>query len=111
MRRSGIDCRLYGEVSGIDKAAHGRLEDCLPAEASTFKDGVMAIEHEGRAVDLEDFLAEAARLMPPESSGHLDHIDNEQWRVNRYTLRSGGHDLESYNIDDVLDHTKAEGNF
>jgi hypothetical protein len=109
--RSAVDCRLYGEISGIDHKVFQRLEDHLPPEAASFRDGVMRIEHEGRAADLEDFLAEAARLMPAESSGHLDHIDNELWRVNRYTLRPGGFDLESYGVDDVLDHTKAEGNF
>jgi len=109
--RSAVDCRLYGEISGIGDNLFLRLEGHLPPEAASFAGGVMEIEYEGRAVDLEDFLAEAAELMPPGSAGHLDHIDNELWRVNRYTLRPGGFDLESYGVDDVLDHTKAEGNF
>ncbi|MBF0480071.1 MAG: hypothetical protein HQK81_00415 [Desulfovibrionaceae bacterium] len=111
MMRCAVDCRLYGQISGIDRDVFSRLEDQLPSGAASFANGAMEIEYEGRAADLEDFLAGAAALMPPGSAGHLDHIDNELWRVNRYTLRPGGFDLESYGVDDVLDHTKAEGNF
>jgi len=109
--RSAVDCRLYGEINGLDHGLFLRLEDRLPPGAASFRDGVMEIDYEGRAADLEDFLAEAAEVMPPGSSGHLDHIDNELWRINRYGLRPGGFDLESRGLNDILDHTKAEGNF
>jgi len=109
--RCAVDCRLYGQISGIDQKVFQRLEDHLPPEAASFAGGVMEIEYEGRAADLEDFLAAVAELLPPGGAGHLDHIDNELWRVNRYALRPGGFDLESYDVNDVLDHTKTEGNF
>lgn len=102
--------RIYGEVRGLTDAVWAELSGECPFEAAVYKDGVLAIEHEGGWVDADSFMEIVAAALAPGGEGHLDVIDNEAWTITRYTLAPGKCASHLFNIDDVLENTKSEGN-
>jgi hypothetical protein len=102
--------RLYGEVRGLSETAWAALAPDCPFEGAVYAGGVLAIEHEGGFVDAESFMEAVAGAMGPGGEGHLDVIDNEAWTITRYTLTPGKSIFQSFNINDVLENTKSEGN-
>jgi hypothetical protein len=102
--------RIYGEVHGLADAVWAELSRECPFEAAVYEGGVLAIEHEGRWVDADAFMETVAAALAPSGEGHVDVIDNEAWTITRYTLASGKCSAQLFNIDDVLESTKSEGN-
>ncbi len=106
--RSGY--RVYGQVWGLDAALAERLGAALPFAEASFEDGVLVLEHEGGWIDVEEAAGEIASALPPGGEANVDLIDNVDWTVTRYAIYPGGYDSETYNADDILEHTKNEGN-
>jgi len=109
--RPGVDFRIYGRIRGLSPEAAGKLAAEAPFETARAVAGGIEIEHEGRYVDVEEFLARAVSLLPEGGDGDVDVIDHEAWTITRYALRPGDLQAVSHGLDDVLDHTKNEGNF
>ena len=108
--RLGPDLRAYGEVRGLSGAAWAGLAPDCPFEGATHHAGVLAIEHEGHWVDAEPFLDALVAVLGPDGEGHLDLIDNEAWTITRCRLGPGKWQGQTFNINDVLENTKGEGN-
>lgn len=109
--RPGVDYRIYGRIRGLLQDAAARLAAEAPFEVARAGAEGLEIEHEGRYVDVEEFLARAVMLLGEGGDGDVDVIDNEAWTITRYALRPGAFEAVSHGLDDVLDHTKGEGNF
>lgn len=108
--RLGPDLRVYGEIRGLSSEAWARLAPDCPFATADYADGVLAIEHEGRWVDSEAFLAALVAALGPDGEGHADLIDNEAWTITRCALGPGKLDCQTFGLDDVLENTKGEGN-
>ena len=104
------DLRVYGEVRGLAPEAWARLAPQCPFETADYRAGVLGMEHEGRWVDAETFLEALARELSPGGDGHADVIDNEAWTITRYVWDDGKWKSQSFEIDDVLESGKSEGN-
>ena len=104
------DVRVFGQVRLADAAAVARLAETLPDDAASQDGGALEIDFQGFYIDVEPFLELAAALMRPGDSGHLDHFDDEHGVLTRYDLLPGGHESRSHRYDDILEHTKNEGN-
>lgn len=111
MRSGKPDFRLFGQVRLAGSGEYGKLSAALPHDAASLKDGVLDIDYAGFFVDTEDFLDLAASLMKPGDEGHLDVFDDENRVLTRYDLAPGGHESKSHRYDDILEHTKGEGNW
>ena len=103
--------RLFGQVTMADPQALRALAATLPDEAASLDANVLDIEYAGFHLDVDDFLDTAARLMHPGDSGHLDVFDDEAGLLTRLELAPGGHDSKSHRYDDIMEHTKGEGNW
>jgi hypothetical protein len=103
-------CRVYGEVRGLSPEAWTRLAPACPLESAVYRDGVLEFEHEGGWVDADGFLEALAQALSPGGEGHADVIDNDAWTISRYVLAPGRASSETFGLDDVLEHTKGEGN-
>jgi hypothetical protein len=109
--RPGVDFRIYGRIRGLSPDVAVKLAAEAPFETARAEAGGIEIEHEGRFVDVEEFLARAVSLLPEGGDGDVDVIDEEAWTITRYALRPRGFEAVSHGLDDILDHTKGEGNF
>jgi len=105
------DFRVFGQVKLRNARGLEALSGTLPQEAWSVSGSTMDIEHAGRFLDVEEFLDVAARIMGPGDEGHLDIFDDEAGRLTRVTLTGGGHTSKSHRYDDILEHTKGEGNW
>jgi len=105
------DFRLFGQVRLGEPGGLVELGRTLPADAWIIKDGALDIDYAGRFLAVEDFLDAAAKLMRQGDEGHLDIFDDEAGRLTRVTLAPGGHESQSHRYDDILEHTKGEGNW
>jgi len=94
-----------------DPASLGRLRATLPEEAASLKGAVLDIDYAGRHIDVEEFLDTASLLLQKGESGHLDVFDDENSVLTRFELAGGGHASKSHRYDDILEHTKGEGNW
>ena len=104
------DVRVYGQVRLAEAAAGGRVAAALPDDAASVDGHTLEIDFQGFYIDVEPFLELAAELMRPGDSGHLDHFDDEHGVLIRYDLHPGAHESKSHRYDDILEHTKNEGN-
>lgn len=104
------DLRVYGEARGLAPEAWAGLASDCPFEGANYRDGVLEVEHEGRWVDADAFLEALASALSLGGEGHADVIDNEAWTITRYVLTPGKCASQVFGIDDVLEHTKGEGN-
>lgn len=111
MNRPGVEFRLYGQIRLRDPEALASLGDLLPSQAGKIQDNLLEIDYEGWTVDLEPFLAMAAQVMQAGDEGHVDVFDDQAGLFTRAELAPGGHDLKTYRYDDILEHTKREGNW
>lgn len=109
--RPGVPYRIYGRIRGLAPEAARELAAIAPFDTARAGAGGIEIEHEGRYVDVEEFLARAVALLSEGGDGDVDVIDEEAWTITRYALRPGDFQAVSHGLDDVLDHTKGEGNF
>lgn len=89
----------------------GRLAATLVSDAVSLSGNVMDIDYAGRHTDVEEFLDAASVLMEQGDSGHLDMFDDECGVLTRYELSRGGHTSKTHRYDDILEHTKGEGNW
>jgi hypothetical protein len=108
--RNGPDLRVYGEIKGLAPAAWQALAGQCPLETADYADGTLALEHEGRWVDVEGFMDALAANLGPEAAGHLDAIDNEAWTITRYVLEAGKMTSQTFGINDILENTVKDGN-
>ena len=106
----GPDLRVYGEVRGLTEAAWAGLAGECPFETADYAAGTLALEHEGRWVDAEEFLAALAGVAGANSAGHCDVIDNEAWTITRWVLNGGKWSSQRFGINDVLENTVKDGN-
>ncbi|WP_243312657.1 hypothetical protein [Fundidesulfovibrio agrisoli] len=104
------DVRVFGQVRLGEPDGVVRLAATLPDDAASVDGHTLEIEFQGFYIDVEPFLELAAQLMRPGDSGHLDHFDDEHGVLTRYDLRPGAHEGKSHRYDDILEHTKNEGN-
>lgn len=111
MNRYRPDLRLFGQVRLAAPEALPRLAATLPGDAASLHGSVLEIEYSGFVIDVEAFLTLAAQLMRPGDSGHLDVFDDESGMLTRYDLAAGGHASKTHRYDDIMEHTKAEGNW
>ena len=111
MRSGKPDFRVFGQVTSSDPAGLAALGHTLPLDAWSVAGHRLDIEYAGRFLDVEEFLAAAATAMLPGDEGHLDIFDDEAGRLTRMTLACGGHTSKSHRYDDILEHTKGEGNW
>ena len=111
MRGGRPDVRVFGQAALADHGAAAELAGLLPHEAVSLSGGTLEIDFAGFYIDVEPFLERAATLLRAGDSGHLDHFDDENRVLTRYDLRPGGHESKSHRYDDILEHTKGEGNW
>ena len=111
MRSGKPDLRLFGQVSLGRPEKLGRLAATLPSEAVSISGTVLDIDYASRHTDVEEFLDAASALMKEGDSGHLDMFDDECGVLTRYELSPGGHTSKTHRYDDILEHTKGEGNW
>lgn len=111
MRSGKPDLRLFGQVELPDSGALTPLAATLPPDATSVSGNVLDIDYAGRHIDVEDFLDAAAQVLHKGGSGHLDVFDDEEQLLTRYELAAGGHSFKSHRYDDILEHTKGEGNW
>ena len=105
------DFRVFGQVSLADPEALKLLAATLPPDAVSVSGMVLDIDYAGFFIDVEEFLDEAAKLMKSNGTGHLDVFDDENQVLTRYDLATGGHASKRHRYDDILEHTKGEGNW
>ena len=110
MPRHTVDFKFYGELAGLSPETAARLALTLPDDAAIWDGNRLNLEYEGFEAALEDFLEEIKSL-PAQAQGHLDVIDNYNQRVSRYAFSGNSIHCESFGFDDILEHTKNEGNF
>jgi len=111
LRGGRPDLRLYGQLNLADAFELPRLAATLPDEAATISGNTLDIDFEGFYADVDGYLELAASCMRPGDSGHLDVFDEEHRVLTRYELAPGGHASKSHRYDDILEHTKGEGNW
>jgi hypothetical protein len=111
LRHGKPDFRLYGQLSIAELDSVLRLTAALPEDAVSVSGLSLDIDYAGFFVDVEEFLDLAATLMREGDSGHLDVFDDENRVLTRYELAPGGHSFKSHRYDDILEHTKSEGNW
>lgn len=111
MRSGKPDLRLFGQATLTSLEALDRLRATLPAEAASLTGNTLDIDYAGRQIDVEEFLDAAAALMRQDDTGHLDMFDDENQVLTRYELAPGGHASKTHRYDDILEHTKGEGNW
>jgi len=111
LRSGKPDLRLYGQVTLSYPERLSRLAGTLVSEAVSISGNVLDIDYAGRHTDVEEFLDTAATLMEEGDSGHLDMFDDESSVLTRYELSHGGHTFKTHRYDDILEHTKGEGNW
>lgn len=109
--RALSDYRVYGQVWGLTEELFERIAAESPFETAVFEEGVLVLEHEGGWIDVESAVEDIVQALPEGGEGNVDLIDNLDWTVTRYVLFPGGYESETYSCDDVLEHTKGEGNF
>ncbi|KAF0234536.1 MAG: hypothetical protein FD177_728 [Desulfovibrionaceae bacterium] len=105
------DIRVFGQVSMADAGALARLAGTLPDDVTSLSGSSMEIEFAGFYLDVDVFLETAASSMRAGDSGHLDVFDDENGVLTRYDLAPGGHESKSHRYDDILEHTKGDGNW
>lgn len=94
-----------------DAGALARLAGTLPDDVTSLSGSSMEIEFAGFYLDVDVFLETAASSMRAGDSGHLDVFDDENGVLTRYDLAPGGHESKSHRYDDILEHTKGDGNW
>lgn len=109
--RALSDYRVYGQVWGLTEELFEGIADETPFETADFEEGVLVLEHEGCWIDVESAVEDIASILPEGGEGYVDFIDNLDWTVTRYVIFPGGYESETYSCDDILEHTKGEGNF
>jgi len=109
--RALSDYRVYGQVWGLTEELFEKIAEDAPFDTVDFEDGVLVLEHEGGWVDVESAVEDIASVLPEGGEGHVDFIDNLDWTITRYVLFPNGYESETFGCDDVLEHTKGEGNF
>ena len=110
--RSGKpDFRLFGRVRLAEAAGLAELAATLPEDAATLDGQALDIEYAGFWIDIEEFLDASARLLQIGDSGHLDVFDDEAGVILRYDLAPGKHTWVTHRYDDIMEHTKGEGNW
>lgn len=94
-----------------DTHALARLAGTLPDEAVSISGSALEIEFAGFYLDVDEFLETAASTMRAGDNGHLDLFDDENGVLTRYDLAPGGHASKAHRYDDILEHTKGDGNW
>lgn len=108
--RAMSDYRVYVQVWGLGEEQTKTLMADSPFETAVIQDGALVMEHEGGWIDVEATVKDLAAILPEGGEGYVDLIDNQDWTVTRYAIFSGRYDAVTYSCDDVLEHTKGEGN-
>ncbi|MBI4803876.1 MAG: hypothetical protein HY795_01430 [Desulfovibrio sp.] len=103
--------RLYGQVTLSRPEVLSRLAGTLVPDAVSVSGNILDIDYAGRHTDVEEFLDAAAALMEEGDNGHLDMFDDDGCVLTRYELAPGGHTFKTHRYDDILEHTKGEGNW
>ncbi|GAB6038526.1 hypothetical protein JCM15519_30850 [Fundidesulfovibrio butyratiphilus] len=103
--------RVYGQVESSSPATLAALLAVLPDDAGGIEGKRLEIEHEGFYFDPDPFLEAAAVLLAPGEGGHLDLFDEDERSLTRIELAHGGHSAKTFRYDDILEHTKGEGNW
>ena len=111
MRSGKPDFRLFGQVTLKNPDGLAALSHTLPSDAWSITGNSLDLDYAGRFLDIEEFLSAAARLMRQGDVGHLDIFDDEAGVLTRMTLGPKGHTSQSHRYDDILEHTKGEGNW
>jgi hypothetical protein len=111
LRSGKPDLRLYGQVTLSRSEGLSRLAATLPPDAVSISGNVLDIDYAGRHTDVEDFLDATSMIMEEGDSGHLDMFDDDGCVLTRYELSRGGHTFKAHRYDDILEHTKGEGNW
>ncbi|HMM39047.1 MAG TPA: hypothetical protein PKB11_09855 [Desulfovibrio sp.] len=98
--------RAYGDFHGLSREDAERLRPGSPFTKIVFRDGVLSVDYEGCYIDVEPFLDEVVRLMPPEGWGKLDCIDQIEWRLTRYTVRGNAWTARTVSGDQAVERTR-----
>lgn len=104
------DVRVYGDFHRFPPEAFKQVEDSIPFEQVDYADNVLRVDHEGKYLDVDDFLEKILSLLPEDGWGALEYIDHVEWEVTRYTLRNGKIESKTFPADNVLDaHMRDHG--
>ena len=83
------DVRSYGDFYRLPPEAFARIRDAIPYPQVDYRDGVLRVDHEGKFIDIDDFLKEIAGLLEPGGWGKVDFIDHLDQKLTRYDIRDG----------------------
>lgn len=104
------DVRVYGDFHGITPEIFEQLKEDIPFEQVEYDGVMLRVDHEGKFLDVDDFLELVVKLLPQGAWGALDYIDHVEWEVTRYTIRDGKIDSKTIPADNVLDaHQREHG--
>ncbi len=104
-------CRIYGQFFGVTPEQFQSYGTPLPYETVSFLGGATDIEHEGRLIDVTPLVDAAVALLPENREGHLDVIDHREWTITRYFIKNKKVEKETFDLDNILEHTKNDGNW
>ncbi len=102
------DVRVYGDVHGLSEKDFEDLKLELPFEKIVYKDKVLNVDYEGHYIDIDDFLEEMVKRLPPEGWAKVDFIDHVDWKLTRYEIENNKMTSHDVNVDAVLEPTKNE---
>lgn len=102
------DVRVYGDFHRISPEIYEKLKGSIPFEQVDYDGDVLRLDHEGVYLDIEDFLAVVADLLPEEGYGAVEYIDQVEWLVTRYTISPGKVDQKVIHVDNVVDAHQRE---
>lgn len=113
--RHEADVKAYGRLRPVSREDFTRLAGLLPEDAATLDEKdprgpTLDIEHVGRWFDPQPYL-DATAVLAGKVEAHLDYIDLVDWTIRRLELAPGGWEGPERNLDDILEHTKGEGNW
>jgi len=104
------DVRIYGDFHKLPPEAFEQIRDAIPFDQVDYKNNVLRVDHEGKYLDVDDFLEAIVKLLPEDGWGALEYIDHVEWKVTRYTLRDGTIKSKTFPADNVLDaHMREHG--
>lgn len=104
------DVRVYGDFHRLPPVAYEQIRDAIPFDQVDYADGVLRVDHEGKFLDVDEFLETILELLPEDGWGALEYIDHVEWEVTRYTLKNGELKSTTLPADNVLDaHMREHG--
>ncbi len=101
------DIRVYGNVENVSSDA-ADLEDDFDFTEFSYDDGELDLEYEGNFFFLDDFIDRLEPCLTSNSSGRLDYIDQQAFRMTRFKIEAGQLRRMEVDLNNVLERYSQE---